>query len=86
MKSASSETARNPSARVPPIKLLRDDKKEYARGLYVTMKLSSVPTEEHSPTHEIQVPYFKGKTCKHFLEFIDKVQAVIVGQNLTTGP
>jgi hypothetical protein len=86
MKSASSETARNLSARVPPIKLLRDDEKEYAKGLYVTMKLRSVPTEEHSPTHEIQVSYLKGGTWEQFLEFTDKVQAVIVGQNLTTGP
>jgi hypothetical protein len=42
-------------------------------------------TKEHSATHEIQVPYFKGGTCEQFLEFLDKVQAVIVGQNLTTG-
>ena len=42
--------------------------------------------EEHLPTHEIQVPYFKGGTCEQFLEFIDKTQAVIVGQNLTEGP
>ena len=30
--------------------------------------------------------YFKSGTCEQFLEFMDKVQAVIVGQNLTTGP
>ena len=80
------EASRNSTARVPPIKLIRDDEKEYAKGSYVTMKLRSVPTEEHSPTHEIQVPYFKGGTCEQFLEFIDKTQAVIVGQNLTEGP
>ena len=32
------------------------------------------------------MPYFKSGTCEQFLEFIDKVQAVIVRQNLTTGP
>ena len=80
------ETSRNFNARIPPIKLIRDDEKEYAKGSYVTMKLRSVPNEEHSPTHEIQVPYFKGGTCEQFLEFIDKTQAVIVGQNITTGP
>ena len=36
--------------------------------------------------YEIQVPYFKSGTCEQFLEFMDKVQALIVGQNLTTGP
>ena len=25
-------------------------------------------------------------TCEQYLEFMDKVQAVIIGQNLTTGP
>jgi hypothetical protein len=80
------ETIRNSIARVPPIKLIRDDEKEYAKGLYVMMKLRSEPTDEHSPTHEVQVPYFKGGTCEQFLEFNDKTQAVIVGQNITTGP
>ena len=32
------------------------------------------------------MPYFKSGTCEQFLEFMDKVQAVIVGQNLTAGP
>ena len=32
------------------------------------------------------MPCFKSGTCEQFLEFMDKVQAVIVGQNLTTGP
>ena len=80
------EAVRNSITRIPPIKLIRDDEKEYTKGSYLTMKLRSVLTEEHSPTHEIQVPYFKGGTCEQFLEFIDKTQAVIVGQNLTEGP
>ena len=32
------------------------------------------------------MPYFKSGTREQFLEFMDKVQAMIVGQNLTTGP
>jgi hypothetical protein len=80
------ETIRSSIARVPPIKLIRDDEKEYAKGSYVTMKLCSELTNEHLPTHEVQVPCFKGGTCEQFLEFINKTQAVIVGQNLTTGP
>ena len=32
------------------------------------------------------MPYFKRGTCEQFLEFMDKVQAVIVGQNMTTRP
>jgi hypothetical protein len=71
---------------LPPIPLVRDDEKEYAKGSYMSMKLRSTPADEHSPTHEIQVPYFKSGTCEQFLDFLDKVSAVFHGQNLTTGP
>ena len=71
---------------VPPISLTKEDEKEYSKGSYMSMKLRANPTDEHSPTHEIQVPYFKAGSCEQFLEFFDKVQAVFVGQNLTTGP
>ena len=71
---------------VPPIPLIKEEEKAYAKGSYTTLKLHSNPAEENSPIYEIQVPYFKSGTCEQFLEFMDKVQAVIVGQNLTTGP
>ena len=58
----------------------------YAKGSYTTLKLRSNPAEENSPIYEIQVPYFKSGTCEQYLEFMDKIQAVIIGQNLTTGP
>jgi hypothetical protein len=47
----------------------------------MTLKLRSIPNDEHSPTHEIQIPYFKQGSCEEFLE---KVNAVIVGQNMMT--
>ena len=50
------------------------------------MKLRSNPAEENSPIYEIQVLYFKSGTWEQYLEFMDKVQAVIIGQKLTTGP
>ena len=56
------------------------------QGSYTTLKLHSNPAEENSPIYGIQVPYFKSGTCEQFLEFMDQVQAVIIGQNLTTGP
>ena len=64
---------------VPPIPLIKEDGKTYAKGSY-TLKLRSNLAEENSP------PYFKSGTCEQFLKFMDKVQAVINGQNLTTGP
>ena len=70
----------------PPIPLVKKEKKVYAKGSYTTLKLHSNPAEENSMIYEIQMPYFKSGICEQFLEFMDKVQAVIVGQNLTTGP
>ena len=71
---------------VPPIPPIKEEEKLYAKGSYNTVKLRSNPAEENSPIYEIQVPYFTSGTCEQNLEFMDKVQAVIVGQNLTTGP
>ena len=71
---------------VPPIPLIKEEEKAYATGSYTTLKLRSNPAEDNSPIYEIQVPYFKSGTCEQYLEFMDKVQAVIIGQNLTTGP
>ena len=65
-------------SRLPSVK----EEKAYAKGSYTTLKLRSNPAEENSPIYEIQVLYFKSGTC----EFMDKVQAVIIRQNLTTGP
>ena len=63
---------------VPPISLIKEEEKAYAKGLYTTLKLHSNPAEENSLIYEIQVPYFKSAgTCEQFLEFMDKVQAVI---------
>ena len=70
---------------VPPIPLIKEEEKAYAKRSYTTLKLRSNPAEENSPIYEIQVPYFKSGTCEQFLEFMDKVQAMIIGQNLTTG-
>ena len=71
---------------VPPIPLIKEEEKTYAKGSYTTLKLRSNPAEENSPIYEIHLPYFKSGTCEQYLEFMDKVQAVIIGQNLTTGP
>ena len=64
---------------VPPIPLIKGEEKAYAKGSYTTLKLHSNPAEENSPIYEIQVPYFKSGTCEQVLEFMDKVQAIIVG-------
>ena len=42
---------------VPPIPLIKEGEKAYAKGLYTTLKLRSNPAEENSPIYEIQVLY-----------------------------
>ena len=71
---------------VPLIPLIMEEEKAYAKGSYTTLKLRSNPAEENSLIYKIQVPYFKRGTCEQFLEVMDKVEAIIIGQNLTTGP
>jgi len=71
---------------VPLIPLIKEEEKAYATGSYTTLKLRSNPAEENSPIYEIQVPYFESGTCEQFLEFMDKVQSLTIGRNLTTGP
>ena len=76
---SSSKSSKGPV--VPPIPLIKEEEKAYAKGLYTTLKLRSNPAEENSLIYEIQVPYFKIGTCEQFLEFMDKVQAVVIRQN-----
>ena len=40
---------------VPPIPLIKEEEKAYAKGSYTTLKLRSNPAEENSPIDEIQV-------------------------------
>ena len=86
MKVVLSSSKPSKAAVVPLIPLIKEEEKAYAKGSYTTLKLRSNPAEENSPIYEIQVLYFKSGTCEQFLEFMDKVQAIIAGQNLTTGP
>ena len=53
---------------VPPIPLIKEEEKAYAKGSYTTLKLRANPAEENSPIYEIQVPYFKSGTCELFLD------------------
>jgi hypothetical protein len=84
MKVVLSKNLKKAPMEPPPIHLIKPEQKSYEKGKYMTLKLRSIPNDEHSPTHEIQVPYFKQGTCEEFLEFQEKVNAVIVGQNMTT--
>lgn len=71
---------------VPPIPYQRNEEEAYKKGNYMVMKLRTNPTDDKSPTYDVQVPYFRSGTCEDILHLEDKVRAVVIGQALTTGP
>ena len=52
---------------VPPITLIKEEEKAYAKGSYTTLKLRRNAAEENSLIYEIQVPYFMSGTCEQFV-------------------
>ena len=71
---------------VPPIPLDKPEPKPLKKGEYQTYKLRSNPTEDHSPTYELAVPYFGTGTPEEYLTFRTDFAKVCNGQNITTGP
>ena len=51
-------------------------------GSYTTLKCRIIPTKSSSPLSEIQIPYFNTGTPEQLLEFLQKVDIVIRGQNI----
>ena len=71
---------------VPPIPYERLEKKNYAQGEYITLKLRTVPNDEGSATHDLIVPYFSTGTPEEWLRWKRDLGRVLQGQNVTTGP
>ena len=71
---------------VPPIPYDRPEKKNYAKGEYITLKLRTVPNDEGSATHDLIVPYFSTGTPEEWLRWKRDLGRVLQGQNVTTGP
>ena len=71
---------------VPPVPLERSEKKQPAKGEFLTMKCRTLPTEANSPTYDVTIPYFRSGTPEEWLRFRSNLDKVIHGQNATTGP
>ena len=50
------------------------------------MKLRSDPKKSSSPIYKLNVPYFKSGTVKEWMKFLNNLEKVIIGQDLSTGP
>ena len=53
---------------------------------YLTFKLRSVPTEEASTTYNLSIPFFGDGSPEELLIFLNLLNKVYVGQNVTDGP
>ena len=76
---------------VPPIPYDRPEKKNYAKGEYITLNLRTVPNHEGSAmhdlivaTHDLIVLYFSTGTQEEWLRWKRDLGRVLQGQNVTT--
>ena len=70
----------------PAIKLDRPVLKELNKNDYLTFKLRTNPTDSESTTYELSVAYFDHGTPEELLKFLESLEKVIKGQNITGGP
>ena len=69
---------------VPPIPLEHPDKKELKKGTFVMIELKSMPEQQNSQVYKREVPYFDQGTPEELLEWLSGLEAVMVGQNITS--
>ena len=70
----------------PPIPLEKPEVKELEKDQYLALKLKSIPNRANSAEYTLNVPYFQSGTPEEWLKFLQNLERVFVGQNLTTGP
>ena len=70
----------------PPIPLEKPPVKELDKDQYLALKLKSIPTRNNSAEYTLNVPYFQSGTPEEWLKFLQNLERVFLGQNLTTGP
>ena len=68
-----------------PTILLEKVQVEYSKANYVIIKIKTIPEDAASLLQEVQMPYFKDGTPDQLLDFLEKLNLVMKGQNLTTG-
>ena len=71
---------------VPTIPFERVRSENVSKDKYASFKLRSDPMASDSPTYEQAVRYFSDGTPEEWLLYLNAVQQVLTGQNMTTGP
>ena len=59
---------------------------EFKKGKYITLKLRANPSDEGSATYEMQMRFFDTGSCEEWLLFLNNLEKVFIGQNITAGP
>ena len=70
----------------PPITLERLAAKELEKDQYLALKLKSVPGRATSGEYALNVPYFQSGEPEEWLKFLQNLNKVFIGQNLTNCP
>ena len=70
----------------PIIPLERPSQQNPRKDQYLTFKLRSVPADEASTTYDLTILYFAGGSPEELLLFLQSLNQIYNGQNVTNGP
>ena len=70
----------------PPIPFKRPPHQELKKDQQLTVTLRSNPTDPHSQTYNLTIPFFCHGTPEEWLLIKKTLLKILVGQNITAGP
>ena len=70
----------------PPIPFERPPRQELKKDQQLTVTLRSNPTDPHSQTYNMTIPFFRHGTPEEWLLIKKTLMKILVGQNITAGP
>eukprot|EP00957_Ditylum_brightwellii_P128227 9779617-Ditylum_brightwellii.AAC.1 len=76
----------NPDVKWAVILFPRAAPRQIELGQFHAYKLRTTLADVTSPTYELSVPFFDGRTPEEWIKFQHGLQAVLKGQNVTQGP
>ena len=83
MKIASSNANHSSRMVMPPVPLIRPERKTLSSDEYLTLKLRTIPGNDRSPTYDMAVVYFDAGTAEEWFLFQENLHKAFLGLNLT---
>eukprot|EP00957_Ditylum_brightwellii_P139752 10649844-Ditylum_brightwellii.AAC.1 len=81
--SANEPQGNGPQEIKPFIPLEQTEPQELVKGEYYICKLHTMPYNSNLPAYNLAVPFFGTRTVEEWLKFLQNLQLVIAGQNIT---